>query len=84
MRKRRDPELLILLLLLLGLLATGGCGGSEGSILDLRTAPACYTLLNTKGAVGCRSPSPGGATAPVALIDAQAQILTSPVHSGLE
>ena len=50
---------------------------------DLRAAPACYTLLNTKGAVGCRSPSPGSATAPVALIDTQAKILKSPIYSDL-
>ena len=59
-------------LLLMGLLATVGCGGSEGAaepadmhpVLDLSEVPACYTLLSTKGAVGCRSPAPGGTRKP--------------------
>jgi hypothetical protein len=69
-------------LLLMGLLATVGCGGSEGAaepadmhpVLDLSEVPACYTLLSTKGAVGCRSPAPGGATAPVALLNSQGDL----------
>ena len=39
--------------------------------LNLRSAPACYTLLNTRGPVGCRSPTPGGMTAPVVIVDTQ-------------
>ncbi len=38
---------------------------------NLRRAPACYTVLNTKGPVGCRSPTPGGTVASIARVTSQ-------------
>ena len=41
---------------------------------DLRSAPACYSLLSSAGPIGCRTPVPAGVTAPIALVDSQSDL----------
>ena len=59
------------------LVASGGASNAPDDMqpeLDLRSAPACYTLLNNEGTIGCRSPRPGSTPVAITVIDAQSQL----------
>jgi len=69
------PRLVLVLFALLA--GTDGASGGRDDMqpeLNMRAAPACYTLLHNSGTIGCRSPRPGSWPVPIAIVDAQSEL----------